>query len=167
MASNNCPTTSLPCVKIDGTVPQTMQTQTGAISQAQPITYSLVYIYDGRDGEAFSHFGTFININTGAVKVRAGNNPSGVTAANGSWHAVQGVINTTSSAVFIDGSSTTGISAGSNNANTDDVLRVFGCRHRRGCACSACALYRVVLATAVAVARVLRAPNERTVDLHS
>lgn len=108
---------SLPAIVVDGTVPQHMSTDPGAIAQNQPLTYSFVYLYGGRDGEAFAHMGTFINTVSGGFKVRAGNNPSASTAANGSWHACQGVVNTTSSATYIDGSSTTGISSGSNNAN--------------------------------------------------
>ena len=75
---------SLPAVTITGTVPQTMATSTGSFAQSQPITYSFVYIYGGREGEAFSHAPTFINTVSGGFKVRAGNNPSASTAANGS-----------------------------------------------------------------------------------
>lgn len=114
---------SLPAITTDGTVPHHMTSgASGTFAKSQPITYSFVYTYGGRQGEAFAHFGTFINTVSGGFKVRAGNNPSASTAADGSWHAAQGVINTTSSATYIDGSATTGISSGSNNPNNAVVF---------------------------------------------
>lgn len=115
---------SLPAIVTNGTVPQGMIAAGGNLVKAQPITYSLVYIYDGREGEAVAHFGTFINTRSGDLKVRAGNNPSAVTAANGSWHAIQGIVNTTSSALYVDGAGTTGISAGSSAPNSGITLNV-------------------------------------------
>src|SRR5213075_1888316 len=46
----------------------------------------------------------------------------GVAASSGSWHAVQGVFNDTSSVISVDGAATTGLSAGTFGASNQPIM---------------------------------------------
>lgn len=110
MASNGCPTTALPCVLF---VPANSQrlNSSATITQAQPITISLVYIRGSANGEPATNNVEFI-ANSGNIQLFAGTGGATATAANGSWHAAQGVFNSSSSAAYIDGTTTTGLNPG-------------------------------------------------------
>lgn len=113
MASNGCPTTSLPCMLFTAASSQLLTAATPTVTQAQPITMSIVYIRGANTGDVSFLGGTLgFLIPTGQIQMFAGSSAF-VTAANGSWHAAQLVFNTTSSAGYVDGSATTSLSVGS------------------------------------------------------
>jgi hypothetical protein len=115
MASNGCPTTALPCLKFVKSNNQQLVYATG-ITQAQPITMSMVYI-NASFGEILSSSGGIsTSSTTNAVQLNAGSSPT-ATATDGVWHAVQAVYSGASSAAQVDSTLTSGLSAGTNGAS--------------------------------------------------
>lgn len=122
MASNNCPTTALPCMLFVGASSQSLSSSN--VTLAQPVTGSVVYTRGATSGAFFSNNATtfYARSASGATVLNAGTDTGSVgTAANGSFHAFQGILNGASSAVFIDGTATTGLSAGTNGISTAPI----------------------------------------------
>lgn len=102
-----------------------MDLQSGSVTQAQPITASMVYTRGSASGAIVARAGgstMFARTSSGATVLNAGTDTGNVgTAANGSWHAFQGILNGASSAVFIDGAATTGLNAGTNGLSASPI----------------------------------------------
>lgn len=104
---SSTPTGTLPAMTFNGTSQQLL---TGNVTQAQPITMSAVLDRTtvqagGVIGASSMALGSPAGANL--AQVNAG---SGLTAAaaDNAWHSVQGLLNTATSAINIDGSETTG-----------------------------------------------------------
>jgi len=82
------------------------------VTQAQPITVSMVEKHTANTGDITSNAVTPLAFNTN-IRLFAGSGADFAASVN-TWHAVQAVANNTSSAGYVDGSSTTGLTAGTN-----------------------------------------------------
>lgn len=110
MASNGCPTTALPCMLFVASSSQQLL-YTPAVTQAQPVTVSVVYIRGSASGDVVYAGGPLVGASNNVVRMNAGTIVD-TTATNGSWHAAQAIFNGASSAAYVDGGSSTGLNAG-------------------------------------------------------
>jgi hypothetical protein len=99
-------------------------TETTTITQAQPITISVVYIR-GTGNTDLVFNGLEVVAQSGNFRLIAGGSAADATAADGSWHAAQGVFNGASSAGYVDGLATTGLNPGTGGASSNTIC--LGC----------------------------------------
>jgi hypothetical protein len=115
----NCLNTSLPCLTFSSASSQQLTTS-GFVTSAQPNTLSFVAERNGNTGSTNSVIGAFNASQVGygpaanQAFIFAGSEPT-VTAADNALHAVQGVLNGTSSSLNVDGTLTGSLSAGSSS----------------------------------------------------
>jgi hypothetical protein len=116
MASNNCPTTALPCMLFVAASSQRLVTA-GTFTLSQPITASAVFNRTAAAiGQELFGFGVDVSLfqqNSNTIALMVGGSAGTPTAAatDGSWHAIQGVVSGASSNAYVDGA-TTAVSAG-------------------------------------------------------
>jgi hypothetical protein len=130
---------SHPCMVFNGTS-HLLQTPNPASSQIQPYTMSGVAERTGNT----SVFADIIGANTNAVQflfnsganqftLYAGSVASPVTANDSAYHAIQGVYNGSSSIIYVDGTQTTGLSAGASAlGNTAPIILGAGNNYLTG-----------------------------------
>jgi hypothetical protein len=116
MASNGCPTTSLPCMQFVGSSSQRLINAT-LRTLAQPMTMSGVLLASsagasGTEIFGFSNTPLIFRSNTNSIRILdTTTSPAAVTMSDNVWHAFQGIWNSTSSAIYVDATGTTGLNS--------------------------------------------------------
>lgn len=104
---------SLPAIEV--TAASSQGVSTGALTLAQPQTWSMVFKRNSsgtttREAITFAAMRVFSQQNV--VRLDAGTSSATVAATDAAWHAMQGVFDSSSSAIYLDGSSSTGLNVG-------------------------------------------------------
>jgi hypothetical protein len=110
---------SLPAIQVTAASSHSMTT--GVLTLAQPQTWSAVFLRNSSGAttrELLAFGGSLLLFSVqNNIQLSAGTSTASIAATDAAWHAAQAVYNTTSSAAYVDGSSTTGLSVGTNNAS--------------------------------------------------
>ena len=92
------------------------------VTQAQPFSFATVQLRGSASGNiVINSTGVRMRTVSGGIEIHAGANAQALTAANGSWHAVQSVFNNTSSAICVDGTETTGLTVGTATPSSSTI----------------------------------------------
>ena len=122
MASNGCPTTALPCMLFTAASSQRLITA-GGFTISQPVTFSIVSnkasASNGQEQFGFAaEMFLFTNnaVNRLTIWTGAASTPN-VTVSDTAWHALQAVVNRTSSNIYVDGSANASSAAATGATN--------------------------------------------------
>ncbi len=131
MASNGCPTTTLPCLLF--TPGNSNRLVTAALTLSQPITASMVFYNVATNGDMWSSGDNQIAmVRFGSNNVAAFSPTFGsrldISVSDAANHAAQVVFNGASSAAYVDGSTTSGPNPGSSGFSST-VLTISPAAH--------------------------------------
>ena len=128
----NCLNTSLPCMTMSSAQTNPLSSVGTGITQAQPLTISTVAQWTGTANgfasiisDAQENIALYFHETANQVGLYAGSTSAGGTANTGTWYALQGVFNGSSSSINIDGTSTT-LSPGAAGLASSTNTGIFG-----------------------------------------
>lgn len=121
MASNNCPTTSKPCILFVKASSQFLSSGANTITQAQPYSHAVVFRRGSATGDIFYASGVTFGQGSADVRIFAGSACCSSAPSNDVWHALQGVFNGASSAIYFDGGSAVTGNPGTGGSSSNSV----------------------------------------------